>query len=74
MREDPTSLLDETTVEVVSTTETIVAPTTGIIEKAGGMTIAMTSEANALATTTMRLIWSSVPMDGVTTRKTTTRR
>jgi len=74
MREDPTSLLDETTVEVVSTTGTIVAPTTGITEKAGGVTIAMTSEANALATTTMRLIRSSVPTGGVTTRKTTTRR
>jgi len=56
MREVPNSLLDETIVEVVSTTGTIVAPTTGTTEKAGtgGVTIAMTSEASALATTTTR--------------------
>jgi len=42
------------TVEVVSTTGTIVAPTTGTTEKAGtgGVTTVMTSEASALATTT----------------------
>ena len=56
MREIPTSLLDETTVVVVSTTGTIVAPTTATTEKVGtgGVTIAMTSEASALATTTTR--------------------
>ena len=55
-RKDPTSLLDETTVEVVSTTGTIVAPTTGTTEKAGtgGVTIATISEASVLATTTTR--------------------
>jgi hypothetical protein len=54
--EVPTSLLDETTVEVVSTIGTIVAPTTGTTEKAGtgDVTIATISEASALATTTTR--------------------
>jgi len=53
MREVPTSLLDEMIVEVILTTGTIIAPTT---EKAGtgGATIVTTSEASALATTTMR--------------------
>jgi len=56
MREAPTSLLDGTTVVVVLTTGTIVALTTATIEKVGigGVTIAMTSGANALATTTTR--------------------
>ena len=54
MREVPTSPLDEMTVEVVSTIGTIVAPTIGTTEKArtGGVTTAMTSEANALVITT----------------------
>ena len=56
MREDPTSLLGETIVVVASTTGTIVAPTTAITGKVGtgGATIAMISEASALATTTTR--------------------
>ena len=56
MREVPTSLFDETKVVVVSTTGAIVAPTTTTTEKVGtgGVTIAMTSEASAPATTTTR--------------------
>jgi len=55
-REVPTSLLDETTVVVISTIGTIVAPTTVTTEKVGtgDVTIVMTSEASALATTTTR--------------------
>ena len=40
----------------------------------GGVTIAMTSGACALVTTTTRFIRSSAPMGGETTRKITTRR
>ena len=56
MREVPTSLLDTTTVVVVLITGTIVAPTTATIENVGigGVTIVMTSGANALVTTTTR--------------------
>jgi len=56
MREVPTSLLDGTTVMVVLTIGTIIAPTTATIEKdgIGGVTIVMTSRASALATTTTR--------------------
>jgi len=56
MQEVPTSFLDETTVVVVLTTGTIVAPITAITEKVGigGMTTVMTSEASALVTTTTR--------------------
>ena len=56
MQEAPTSFLDETTVVVVSTTGTIVAPTTVTTEKVetGGVAIVMTLEASALATTTTR--------------------
>jgi len=56
MREVPTNLLDGTTVVVILTTGTIIAPTTATIEKVGigGVTIAMTLGASALATTTTR--------------------
>jgi len=56
MREVPTSVLDGTTVVVVLTTGTIVALITTTIEKVGigDVTIAMTSGASALATTTTR--------------------
>jgi len=56
MREVPTSLLDETTVVDVSTTGTLIALTTVTIEKVGtgGVTIAMTSWASDLVTTTTR--------------------
>ena len=50
MREVPTSLPDEMTVAVVSTTETTAAPTTVITEKVGigGATIATISEDNTV--------------------------
>jgi len=56
MREVPTNLLDGMTVVFVLTTGTIVALTTATIEKVGigGVTIAMTSGASALATMTTR--------------------
>jgi len=56
MREVPTSPLDGTTVVVVLTTGTIATLTTVTIEKVGigSVTTAMTSGANALATTTTR--------------------
>jgi len=56
MQEVPTSCLDETTIVVVSTTGTIVTPTTVTTEKVGigGVTMVMTSEASALVTTTTR--------------------
>jgi len=56
MLEVPTSLLDGTTVVVVSITGTTVAPTTATIEKVGidGVTIVMISGASALETTTTR--------------------
>ena len=56
MREVPTSLLDETTVVVISTIGTIVAPTTVTTEKVGtgDVTIATILGASDLVTTTTR--------------------
>jgi hypothetical protein len=56
MQEAPTSLLDETTVVDASTTGTLVALTIATTEKVGtdDVTIAMTTGASDLVTTTTR--------------------
>jgi len=67
---------DETTAMSVSTTGIPAAAITATTEKGGiGVVIIVTIlEASDLATTIMRSTQSSVPTDGETTRKTTTRR